>query len=75
MQALLHDHLMDDIGVCFACRQDPRLFLVTARDEHTGTQMCYALRTPSKKRDRGEASVSIYLCKCNGILLLGFYGK
>jgi len=75
--ALLHDHLMGDIGVCFACRQDPSLFLVTARDEHTGTQMCYALLTPSKKRDHGETSVSIYLCKCNAIIILlslGFYG-
>ena len=67
---------MGDIGVCFACREDPRLFLVTARDEHTGTPMCYALLTPSKKRDHGETSVSIYVFATAIIILLlsGFYG-
>ena len=74
-QALLHNHLMGDLWVCFACRQDPRLFLVTAREEHTGTQisMCYALWTLSKKRNHGEASVSIYLCKCNAMSTYSFY--
>lgn len=50
---------MDDIRLCFACKHNPRLFLVTARDEHTGALMHYALRP--KNRDYNKVSVRIYL--------------